>query len=239
MAEICYPGKELELFASAHTWRAYWTATIAGFLTGDVLEVGAGVGSVTRLMADRALTWHALEPDPGLAGRIVEWRDSARVQGLAVTCGTIDDLPATPTFDSILYADVLEHIEDDAAELERAYSRLRPGGYLVVVGPAHPRLFSPFDESVGHYRRYTTESLRAIAPRGSREMGVRYLDSVGMLASLANRLALRSSHPSQRQIWLWDRRMVPLSRLADPLLRYRLGKSVVVVWVRDPAGNAS
>ena len=51
-----------------------------------------------------------------------------------------------------------------------------------------------------------------------------------MLASLGNRLVLQRSMPSQRQIAVWDRLMVPLSRLIDPLLGYSLGKSVLAVW---------
>jgi hypothetical protein len=58
----------------------------------------------------------------------------------------------------------------------------------------------------------------------------RYLDSVGLLASLGNRLVLRSAQPNQRQIRFWDRLMVRLSRRLDPLFGYRLGKSALVVW---------
>ena len=65
-------------------------------------------------------------------------------------------------------------------------------------------------------------------------MRLHYLDSIGMLASLGNRLILKSSMPTRRQIALWDRLMVPISRLADPLLGHRLGKSVLGVWQRVP-----
>ena len=53
-----------------------------------------------------------------------------------------------------------------------------------------------------------------------------------MLASLGNRLVLKSAMPTPQQIALWDRMMVPLSRLADPLLAFTLGKSVLAVWER-------
>ena len=58
------------------------------------------------------------------------------------------------------------------------------------------------------------------------------MDSVGMLASLGNRLLLKSAMPTAQQIAVWDRLMVPLSRLADPLLLHTLGKSVLGVWTR-------
>ena len=136
-------------------------------------------------------------------------------------------------FDTILYMDVLEHIADDRAELARAADQLRHGGHLIVLAPAHQWLFTPFDEAIGHYRRYTKSTLRAAAPDGLTLARLVYLDSIGMLASLGNRLVLKSSMPSPGQIALWDRLMVPLSRVADPFLGYSLGKSVLAVWKKS------
>ena len=59
---------------------------------------------------------------------------------------------------------------------------------------------------------------------------LRYLDTAGLIASLGNRLLLRSAMPTEKQLGFWDRRLVPVSRTIDPLLRYRLGKSIVGVW---------
>jgi hypothetical protein len=58
-----------------------------------------------------------------------------------------------------------------------------------------------------------------------------YLDTVGLAASTANRLFLKSAMPSNSQIQTWDRLMVPLSRGIDPLLGYRVGKSVLGIWL--------
>ena len=144
--------------------------------------------------------------------------------------GTLADIAEEPRFDTILYVDVLEHIEDDRAELERAAGQLKPGGRLVVLSPAHAWLFSPFDKAIGHLRRYRLGDQVTLAPPGMALIAARYLDSVGILASLANKLWLRSSMPTLRQILIWDRLMVPLSRLFDRLTFGRLGKSVLFVW---------
>jgi SAM-dependent methyltransferase len=156
--------------------------------------------------------------------------------------GTLADLPPDDRFDAIAYVDVLEHIADDAAELERAAAHLVPGGRLVVVAPAHPWLYSPFDAAIGHHRRYTTRSLLAVVPAGLTPVTLRYLDAVGLLASAANRVLLRQRLPDRRQLALWDGLMVPLSRGLDPLLGFRVGKSVLGVWRaggRGPAPRAA
>ena len=167
-------------------------------------------------------------PNHRLALRVPGWRGFEPGQFVMLSPGPLG------TFDSILYIDVLEHIEDDRGELSRAAALLRPRGFLVVLSPAHPRLFSEFDAAIGHHRRYTRSTLAAAAPEGLELVRLVYLDSVGLLASLGNRLLLRESMPTPRQIALWDRVMVRLSTRLDPILRHRLGKSVLGVWRRPP-----
>jgi SAM-dependent methyltransferase len=227
-----YVGTELDLFATAERWKAYVRSQVGPYLGRQVLEVGAGHGGTTRMLCDRGPSrWVCLEPDSSLASRLIASISSGELPDCCeARIGTLTDLDEKDRFDTILYMDVLEHIADDRAELARAALQLQKGGHLVVLAPAHQWLFTPFDEAIGHYRRYTKTSLRAAAPD---ELGLArlvYLDSIGMLASLGNRLVLKSSMPSRGQIALWDRLMVPMSRIADPLLGYSLGKSVLAVW---------
>jgi SAM-dependent methyltransferase len=231
-AASAYPGSELELFRDARRWKRYVAGQIAHALTGHVLEVGAGIGGLTRVLRDaRQECWTALEPDPRLATRIREDADRGHFAApVDVRDGTLADLGADERFDAILYADVLEHIEDDVAELAAASAHLRAGGALVVIVPAHAWLFSEFDRAIGHHRRYDAAGLRAVAPPDLELRLLRQLDSVGILASLANRLLLRRGTPTARQIATWDSLLVPLSRGLDALLGYRLGRSLVAVW---------
>lgn len=137
------------------------------------------------------------------------------------------------TFDSILYIDVLEHIQDDQAELSRAARLLNPVGKIIVLAPAHDFLFSRFDRRVGHFRRYDRRKIRRACPDGLNLIQVNYLDSIGMAASLANRFLLRQSLPNTRQISMWDRILVRASKICDPLLAYRVGKSLLAIFRRD------
>jgi SAM-dependent methyltransferase len=230
-SEFKYAGSELDLFEKARNWKAYWRAQIAGFVRGEVLEVGAGIGANTLTLAGLDYTrWTCLEPDAALAARITLPPGGRHV----AAAGTIDNLPADTKFDAILYIDVLEHIEDDCGEMARAAARLKPGGALIVLAPAHPFLFTPFDEAIGHFRRYTRTSLlktlRATAPASLHIEKLVYLDAAGILTSAANRLLLQSAMPTERQILTWDRMLVPVSRLIDPIFAGRIGKSVLGIW---------
>ena len=123
----------------------------------------------------------------------------------------------------------LEHIEHDREELQLAASRLRPGGHIIVMSPAHQRLFTPFDAEVGHFRRYNRAMLRAISPPDLRLARVRYLDVIGLSASTVNLLFLRQSMPTKEQLRVWDS-LIPITRVLDRLLRYSVGKSIIAVW---------
>lgn len=229
---FAYAGSELELFAGAARWKQYLRDQVAPFLGRRVLEVGAGIGATTEVFCDgRQEMWMCLEPDPRLAAQIEEACRSGRLPACCrVRAGTSTVLSAEDRFDTVLYIDVLEHIADDEAEVRRTTAALIHGGHIAVVAPAHPGLYSPFDSAIGHQRRYTRSSLAAVAPSGLRLVRLVALDAVGLLASLGNRLVLRQAMPSERQIAVWDRRMVPLSRVLDPLLGWRVGRSLLAVW---------
>ena len=234
MTSYSYIGSELELFRAATHWKDYYYQMIRRYLGPEVLEVGAGIGGTTKVLCRQSHDrWLCLEPDPALVEAFKSESDVPAV--CEMRPGVLADLPATETFDVILYIDVLEHIADDYGEVQRVAAHLKPGGFLVVLGPAHQWLFSPFDQAIGHYRRYTRASLKALAPQGLTLMSIRYLDSVGLLASLSNRF-LRQKMPTVSQIKLWDTWMVPVSRVLDRLLNYAIGKSVLGVWCKPTAG---
>jgi len=230
-----YSGSELELFAQASHWKQYWSAAIRPLLGPRVLEVGAGVGAnIPFLFTPPAREWVALEPDARLAQQIARGIASSTLpRGTQVVIGTIGSMDGAGLFDAILYIDVLEHILEDAAELQHAAELLAPNGRLIVLVPAHGYLYSAFDVSIGHHRRYSRAMLCATGPAGCRLHRMQELDSVGLLASLANRILLRQDMPSPRQIATWDRYMVPVSRCLDPWLGYGIGKSILAVWRRD------
>ena len=227
MCEFAYAGTELEIFEKAIRWKRYFSGHMAPFIHGDVLEAGAGIGANAKIFAHLPFThWTCMEPDRAMEPPLRASLPDA--QRYDVVIGTLDDV--SRRFDTILYIDVLEHIEDDHAEMARAAAHLNPGGCVIVLAPAHQWLFTPFDRSIGHFRRYSRQTLAAAAPPALKPEKLIYLDAIGMFASAANRWLLKSAMPTHAQIQTWDRLMVPVSRLVDPLLGYRAGKSVLGIW---------
>lgn len=236
--EFEYQGNELELFAEARQWKAYFGSKLKPYFGARVLEVGAGFGAVTRSLLHEGVShWTCLEPDPQLASRIRHTLSEHPLrERVEVICGTTSTLDGKSGYDTILYIDVLEHIEDDRQELRRAADLLAKGN-VIVLSPAYQWLYTPFDQALRHFRRYTATSLAAQAPSVLLLEKVFYLDSAGLFASLGNKLMLRQSLPTLPQILFWDTYLIPLARVSDRLLAFRAGRSVVAIWRKTPEGE--
>ena len=130
MQEIAYQGNELELFQHATVWKNYFGSFIKPHLKGNILEVGAGIGSTTLHLCDGSQPkWTCLEPDPELFS---ELEKKIKTNTLPSCChavkGVISDLSPEEKYNTILYIDVIEHIENDVAEMTRVQDYLAPGG---------------------------------------------------------------------------------------------------------------
>jgi SAM-dependent methyltransferase len=140
---------------------------------GQVVEVGAGIGTFTeRILATGAEAVLLLEPDPALAALLErKYGNDGRVKIVE------EGLPGSPTLearagrhDLVLCQNVLEHLKDDGDAVRAMAATLRPGGRLVLLVPAHPRLFNSVDRSYGHFRRYTRERLRRLVGAAGLEL---------------------------------------------------------------------
>ena len=126
---------------------------------------------------------------------------------------------------------MLEHIEQDAQELRLAATVLRPGGTLLVFGPALEWLYGELDYKAGHYRRYSVARLRRLVREAGFEVvSLRYFDVLGVLPYLVAYRLLRRPAISGSTMWGYDRLLVPVSQLLQRVVRRPpLGKNVILV----------
>src|SRR5262249_19930839 len=230
--EFSYVGSELELFGRATNWKTYFGARLRPYISGSVIEVGAGLGSSTKYLCDlNHARWLCLDPDPKHVSHL---NDLIAGGNLPPFCearrGILADLAPDERADTIIYIDVLEHIEDDEAEMRIAAAHLVSRGRIVVLSPAFNFLYSPFDRSIGHYRRYTRKDVRRLTVQSLSLQALFFLDSVGFFASVSNRLIMRKAQPSLGDIQVWDKMLVPISMLSDRLFGRLFGRSIVMVW---------
>ncbi len=198
---------------------------------GRLLEIGAGVGNLTRCFLD-ATSILAIDHDPAFLGELR--RRLGGTPGLTIEGMDITD-PANPLgdrrFDSMLMVNVLEHIKDDRGTLATLAAHLAPGGRLHVLVPAHPALYGGVDREAGHVRRYRRGELTAkLEGAGLRVAMVRHFNLLGALGWWVNMRLLGRRYLPPGQARLMER-LVPLLRLLETVPP-PFGLSLVATAVR-------
>jgi SAM-dependent methyltransferase len=180
---------DLHELARARRLCDYMFAQIPVRADDRVLEVGAGIGTFSeRLLGAGASELMLVEPEASCAAELrARFGADTRVH---VHAELLPDAPSLAgrdgEFDLALSQNVLEHIEDDSAATVAMARALRPGGRLVALVPAHPRLYGPLDRGFGHYRRYTRERLEMLADSAGLEIErIHSFNALGILGWIA------------------------------------------------------
>lgn len=233
--KLDYVGNELDLFKNATVWKSYFSSKIKPFIKGDVLEVGAGMGVNTQYLSannETILSWCLLEPDSDLVARIPEQLTNIKVPQTMVVNGILSDIK-DKTFDTIIYIDVLEHIEHSKEEILLAKKHLNPDGHLIILVPAYNFLYNAFDKGIGHFRRYDKSMLLKEINGELSTTRLFYLDSLGFFASLANKYFLKKDMPSKQNVQFWDKTLVPISKFSDSFVFKTFGKSLIGIFKNE------
>lgn len=125
-----------------------------------ILDAGCGTGGLMRRLGPRhpGWSWTGLDCSP-LACGFARTRVPA---GVTVVEAAVERMPfADASFDAVVSADVLYHVDDDLAALRELFRVLKPGGCAVINVPAHRWLFSYHDIAVHARRRYARREVRA------------------------------------------------------------------------------
>jgi SAM-dependent methyltransferase len=117
----------------------------------SVLEIGAGEGAMGTRLASR-YSYVGIEPDSVSRQRAKERLD--RLGRGATLQADLSAIDRDTRFDLVCAFEVIEHIDDDAEALQTWRDRLRPGGWVLLSTPQHPRRFDAGDRLAGHFRRY-------------------------------------------------------------------------------------
>ena len=223
-----YVGKDLEAMCVAKNYNEWIFAEFSRYIRGNVAEVGAGSGNFSkRLLQSNLEKLYAFEPSNDMFPLLeASTRGDKKVEAIH---GFFDVEQGRETFDTILYINVLEHVEDDVAEMKKVRKSLGPGGHLLVFVPALPFLYSNFDEQIGHFRRYTKTSLVSVVEQAGLTIEkVRYFDCLGILPWYVHFTLLKNTMTANN-VSLYDKYAIPVNRFCEKLLTPPIGKNLLLV----------
>ena len=206
---------------------------------GEVLEVGCGIGNLTRLILEdpQVTALHGIDLDPSYVQRFL---DTVRDDRVSASACALEDFgheehaaARDGGYDCIVCSNVLEHIDDHGAALDRFRELLRPGGQILLLVPAHPWLFSELDRGLSHHRRYTREALgQLVEASGLAVERMRHFNPLAVLGWWVNGKMLRRRVLPSFQLRAYTRLAVPLSSLLDRLNPFPLGISLLALLRR-------
>jgi SAM-dependent methyltransferase len=231
-----YPAHDLDAMEAADKYYDFLIDLMKPYLGRHIVEVGGGRGTFARKLLERHMpaSFVLMEPDQTnveAARSLLSGKQTAD-SSISVLQGFSDRLWSGLEHqpDTIVYVNVLEHVEKDALEIEKASQALRPGGVIVAFSPAMAVLYSEFDRELGHYRRYSLAAKKQLFTEAG--MTIRdafYLDSPGFFAWFLAFRVFRFRTLKSRHVGLYDRLIFPMVRLIEPLKWIWFGKNVFVV----------
>ena len=230
-----YAADDLETMREAKRYGAHLFELFRPHVGRRVLEVGCGIGTMSRRLTEVADTVLGIEPNPHCADII---RDGMRgnPKFSLRTCHLEEcDLAelASQRFDTVFCINVLEHIEDDRNALRRFHRVLVPGGHALVWVPAVPAAYGPLDAELGHFRRYSKASLAAaFAAAGFDMVTLRYSNPIGLLGWMFNARVLKTREHSLKQVRVFDNFIAPWALPGERLLAPPIGLSLIAVGRR-------
>lgn len=184
-----------------------------------ILEFGAGSGEfINRFKKYPHLSTYAVEIDSEY------FHELSRAHAAYMT---LDDL--SEQMDFLFTVDVLEHIENDEHVIKSMFEKLKKNGLLLIYVPARPELYSPFDKSIGHYRRYRLRELKEkVMNAGFTVRAATYDDFLGYFAALYNKFTTDGTLDA-RAVKVYDRIFVPITRVIESFIRPPVGKNIILV----------
>jgi glycosyltransferase involved in cell wall biosynthesis len=224
----------LDAIEQAPRFNKWMYDTISPYLGGRVAELGVGRGNISQFILrhdEVLLTDYRLDYLVQLKQR---WDSLSKLQIGKLDMTVKEDYTILKRFqpDSVVFLNVLEHIEDDQAVLDNLYANMPEGSRAVVLVPYNPRLFSDLDRALGHFRRYEEGELdKKMERAGFRVERQFYFNKFGVIAWwLGNRLTgQKALGPAQLRVYNF---FTPVFRILDKLLP-TTGLSTVVISVRE------
>lgn len=227
-----YAATDLEIIEEARRYGDYVFGLFQPYVGRRVLEVGAGIGTMTRKLLTAADLVVGIEPNVNCLARL-----QAAMQGESRftlhACHLEEcDLAALvlQKLDTVYCVNVLEHILDDVAALKTFRDVIVPGGHVLIYVPAVQAAYGPLDAELGHHRRYSKRTLSAAFAAAGLELTLlRYANAIGLVGWMFNAHITKARHHSVEQVQLFERFVAPWALPLERMIPPPIGSSLVAV----------
>lgn len=227
-----YAAEDLETIQEARRYGAHVFSLFRPYIGRRVLEVGCGIGTMSRKLAGVADEIVGIEPNPHCIDRIQEeMRGEPKFSLRPCHLEECDPVElASHRFDTVYCVNVLEHIYDDVGALRAFRDAIVPGGRVLIFVPALQAAYGPLDAELGHHRRYSKATLAdAFAGAGLALEMLRFTNPIGLLGWMFNAHVTKSRVHSVAQVKLFETLVAPWALPLERLITPPVGLSLMAV----------
>lgn len=225
----------LENLAAAKRFNEWMFQTVRPWLKGHVFEAGSGIGNISELILGSGLQLTASDLRDEYIYKLKEtFKGNSLLKDVLSVDLAVPDFEKTypslvEQFDSFIALNVVEHIENADLAIANARKMLKPGGHMVILVPAYQWLYNAFDTELGHFKRYTSRTLKQLLAGQQLEIiHSQYFNVVGMAGWFVNGSILKKKMIPAGQLKLYNS-LVPAFRLVDTLSFHSMGLSVIAI----------
>lgn len=217
---------------SAVNFNDWMYSEIVPFLSGDILEIGSGLGTFSDKIVRDFFNNKIILSDINsgyLSSLKHKFKNFNNVNSIEFDWGTGRYDPSIKA-DSIFALNVLEHIEDDMLALENAYKILNDGGKLIILVPCHKFLFNSLDVTAAHFRRYSKKEINEKVGRTNfKVVEMKYFNFFSIFGWYINGNIFKKPLLNKGSVKLFDF-LVPVFKIIEKnILRKKAGISLIVV----------
>ena len=226
--------KTLQVISKAGNFNEWMYKTISPFCSGNILEIGSGIGNISAFFIRDGKTITLSDLRSFYFSELNQKFGSYPNLEKTIILDLVDNnfkekfSEYKGYFDTIFALNVVEHIEDDSLAISNCRFMLKPGGTLIILVPAYQKLYNQFDTNLGHFRRYTKRSLQQlISGNGFEIIHKQYFNAAGILGWFVSGKILGKQTIPEGQMGLYNA-LVPVFRIFDKLIFNKAGLSVIV-----------
>jgi SAM-dependent methyltransferase len=229
----------LKAMSQAPKFNRWMYETIKPFLTGNILEIGSGIGNFAAFFIEDQQQISLSDIRKSYCNFLSKiFKDSNYVNNILQIDLVNVDFDQTyghlfNQFDSIFSLNVVEHIQEDLVAIANMKKMLKTGGKMLILVPAYPKLFNSIDLSLQHFRRYKKNELESLLTKNGMKIEKSFFfNSLGIAAWWLTGVIFRRQRIVNRQMTAYDY-LVPLAKMMDKILGSKIGLSVISVAVKE------
>jgi 2-polyprenyl-3-methyl-5-hydroxy-6-metoxy-1,4-benzoquinol methylase len=234
--EVDQEGQDtLKTIAKADKFNKWMFETILPFCSGNILEIGSGIGNISRFFLESGLKITLSDIRKHYCAALEQkFSKSSTLEEVLLIDLSVRDFEKkyskyNEAYDTVFALNVVEHISDHNLAIQNGRFLLKKGGNLIILVPAFQELYNNFDVELGHYRRYRKNTLKKLFLKNGFEIiHSQYFNLIGILGWYISGRLLRKKTIPEGQMDLYNT-LVPVFRVIDKLTLDILGLSVIAV----------